>query len=565
MMRSEKRTGSKPVQRMSGSGKKPPRRRRRAGFFYKLLMLVLLLTLWPFGLIMLWRRKVRWGATTKLLTSIVTLAACVVLFGFALTVNTDNAQYTQIQDNVNVFLDDAADSLVHFGSILENRGSIALEGAKELREVIWSQERLYLADALDRGSDCALQVRQFVSGLFTSGSEGSGDSDPSKEPSTQNSPSVSPSVSATPEPTPRPIVELNVHTDDETLPIYIPTSTADNSEGQVLTSGILARLGNLEAGALPTPKPTLEPVDFTVKPAADAIVYYNDSGRYYHMKTACGSMKSAHEHRFAEVLESGHQPCNSCGSPVMELLDEPYIVWVDENDLAHLSNECEHFAGSWRLISAEDAIEANYSGCDLCAADAYLSALAEGKDISIHAPVSEEDSATTSEGENVPTSDPVKAEPTPTVKATSSPTVEPTPSPTAEPTPSPTPQLIVPKATLKPAGEALVYHSSNGRWYHSYNRCSGMTGGDAYTLAECVDNYKCCNACDAPEADLVGQACLWQDESSLCHVSDECTQFKGQYHLVLRDEALAEGLEGCELCGADEYLVPNTKIDASNA
>ena len=57
-------------------------------------MLILLLTIWPFGLLMLWQRKVRWSAVTKLLTSLVTLAACIILIGFALTVNTNNPRYT---------------------------------------------------------------------------------------------------------------------------------------------------------------------------------------------------------------------------------------------------------------------------------------------------------------------------------------------------------------------------------------------------------------------------------------------------------------------------------------
>jgi len=68
MMRSEKRSGSGPAHRSPSGGKPPRRRRKRAGFFYKLFMMILLLTIWPLGLLMLWRRKVRWGVVTKLLT-----------------------------------------------------------------------------------------------------------------------------------------------------------------------------------------------------------------------------------------------------------------------------------------------------------------------------------------------------------------------------------------------------------------------------------------------------------------------------------------------------------------
>ena len=94
MMRSEKRPGHGPSAGNSGGNRPPKRRRRRAGFFYKLITLLLLLTLWPLGLLLLWRRRLRWGALTKLLTSIVTLAASIILIGFALTVNTGNPAYT---------------------------------------------------------------------------------------------------------------------------------------------------------------------------------------------------------------------------------------------------------------------------------------------------------------------------------------------------------------------------------------------------------------------------------------------------------------------------------------
>ena len=55
MMRSEKRPGS------YGGGRQPGRRprRKRAGFFYIFLTLLVSIILWPVGMVMLWRRKVR--------------------------------------------------------------------------------------------------------------------------------------------------------------------------------------------------------------------------------------------------------------------------------------------------------------------------------------------------------------------------------------------------------------------------------------------------------------------------------------------------------------------------
>lgn len=160
-----------------------------------------------------------------------------------------------------------------------------------------------------------------------------------------------------------------------------------------------------------------------------------------------------------------------------------------------------------------------------------------------------------------PTEKPTEA-PTdvPTAEPTQAPTDVPTAEPTQAPTEAPASETASPAATLKPAGEATVYHSSNGEWYHTFNRCSGMTGGSAYTLAECTENFKCCNACGAPKAELVGQECLWKDEKNICHTSDECSAFEGLYQLILLDDAMTHGYIACSECDADAYLVHETVI-----
>ena len=105
MMRSEKRDGYR-YGGSSSNGKKP-KKRRRAGFFYIFLTLILSILFWPIGMILMWRRRLRWKLTTKLLTSIVTLALCVLLYGFALTYPTQDPKLMRIQDSANDFLDNA--------------------------------------------------------------------------------------------------------------------------------------------------------------------------------------------------------------------------------------------------------------------------------------------------------------------------------------------------------------------------------------------------------------------------------------------------------------------------
>src|SRR5699024_7820476 len=108
MMRSEKRPG------YSGGygGGRPPKRRRRGGFFYALLSVLASALLWPVGMVLLWRRCLRWQVTTKLLVSIATLFVCVIGYGYALTVPTGNPDVTRMQDAVNDFLDDASQAVV---------------------------------------------------------------------------------------------------------------------------------------------------------------------------------------------------------------------------------------------------------------------------------------------------------------------------------------------------------------------------------------------------------------------------------------------------------------------
>lgn len=597
MMRSEKRSGSGPAHRSPAPEGKPPRKRKkRAGFFYKVFTMLLLLTLWPVGLMMLWHRKLRWGAFTKFLTSIVTLAACIVLLGFALTVNTGNPQYTKVQDNINSFLDVAADKLINFGDIASEQAEIAFETASNLGEALWESSKVDLANGIDAGVALGQQLKTSILSLVE------GPETETDEPAQANAaPEATAAITA---PTPEPTAE-------------------------------------------PTPEPTPEPLVFTVKRAADATVYYNEGGKCYHMTSACGSMQSSVEHTLGETLEESNHRCTICGTPDKAILDEEHIIWQDADAIAHLSDECSEFAGSWKLMPAAEAIEKDLLSCTVCAADAYLEALANGDEMTVEAAVSATATpAPTEEPTPEPTEAPAEAEPSaeaadsesgeptiealpaeeteaepaaaetqpaesesveieseadetvaaeeatpapatqkpsattagdmqiivtldepaaePSVTEEASATAEPAATEVPVPTEAPEPEVVLPNVLLKPAGEATVYHSIEGTLYHSFNRCGSMLGGGAYTLAECAGTHKACRACSAPAAELIGKACLWQDAQDLCHTSDLCSAFSGKYRLVLRDDALAAGFSGCTECHADEYLVPNTLINAED-
>ena len=571
MVRSEKRP--RPGSHLSGDqgGRRPPRRRRpKAGFFYKLLTVLLLLVLWPIGLILLWRRKLRWSGLTKLFVTIITLVACAMLFGTALTIETNNPTFNAAQNRVNVALDTATDAVVDFSVRLGERVQLSLDALEQLNAMQNSAARNQLADTIDQGLELAQNVRASVESLLGIKPGEPGDVQPTGEiadeieatdrPEDTEAPEGDAEATKAPEAaaTSAPAAEITVAAADEELPVYIPEGTPDPETGAEIVSGMLSRAGILDIGALPdpTPAPTPQNLSFAVKPAADAIVFFNiGSGRYYHMTNVCGSMKDADTHTFAETLENIHQPCERCTPPEKELLEETYIVWLDESDTAHLSDDCAAFEGQWSIVSAAEAIEEGYAGCAACDADRYLQALENGLEVTLEEYLPAPEAQESPEAGEEPTSEPAPS-------ATPEPTPEPTPSPTPAPTPEPSPQVVTPRETLKPAADAIVYHTTNGRFYHMREQCTNMTGAKPYTLQECVEGgFKKCNTCSAPDPAALEQLSLWLDEDDVCHVSDECEYFVGLYSLVNRDDALNDALVGCTHCGAVDYLIPFSTIN----
>ncbi len=544
VMRSEKRPG---YGGSAGGGRNNRRKPRRpkAGILYILLTFLILLVVWPVGIVMLWRRKVRMTAGTKLLISLLTLCVSVFLIVFALTIHVDNPKYTEFQDKANDWLNRAAADVAVAGDAAYKKGVETWDVMTDCADLAAKPVMNNLADGIDKAVELTGGLRDKL--------RGTPDATPSPEPADTAAPEVTPDVTdALPE-----IIEIS-----------LPENTPDPDSGKPLSNGTLTAAGEFkpdetpaptdtpaptpeptpeptptdepedgediqwttaeEAAATeePTPTPTAEPTptptpeptptpvpDVPVKAPGDATVYYNKEGKLYHMRSSCKKMTSAKPHTLAEAVEAGKQKCNACGSPDAAVLEAKDVVWADEKKVFHTTDECAKFEGQWTLIALEDALKGEYTPCPECRADIYAI---------------------------------VNAEPTPT--------------PTPEPTPVPEAEKVSPAATLKPAGDARVYHSSNGKFYHRRSVCQGMTGSKAYKLSEITSKYRRCKTCDAPDTALVGKKCLWMDEDGLCHTSDECAKFKGAYTLIERDEALEAGKAGCPDCGADEYLVPNTVL-----
>ena len=89
VMRSEKR----PAYGSSGSGGRKPKP-PKAGAFYILMTLIISILIWPVGMVMLWRKKVRMQTGTKLLISLLTMCASVFMIVFLLTVRVEDERFT---------------------------------------------------------------------------------------------------------------------------------------------------------------------------------------------------------------------------------------------------------------------------------------------------------------------------------------------------------------------------------------------------------------------------------------------------------------------------------------
>ncbi len=572
MMRSERRA----------SYNRAPRRRRRrpGGFIYGLVAIIVSIIIWPLGMAMLWARRLKWSAGVKLIASALTLILCMCWIGFALTVQTGDSRITYIQDKVNAFLADSAGVVTEKGEKLAD--DVTTAGGELLA---------YASDNLPAAAEWVNDTIhagwEAVAGLFGGENDDriapvDADVTATPEPSNAPEPDVTPEITDEPTPTPGPQITpeaaADVPTDEPTEeptdepteePAEAPTDepTEEPTEepaptdepvkvaaGTPAPARVTAQPTQLNIEADPTPAPT-------VKPAGQATVYHSSNGKCYHMAANCIGMTGAPAYTLEDSISAGFRSCGNCGSPAADILsEEETVVWLDESNIYHTSDECPNFSGVWSLVTITDACAADAAACSACGASSYAPENGRIAEITSPEPTAEPTAEPTEEPTEAPTAEPTaESIEEPTEEPTAEPTEEPTAEPTEEPMPAPTIDVSALPA-VKSAGEATVYYTTNGVAYHRAATCVGMSGAKEHTLSEAVSaGYRACGNCQVPAEELLSadEPVMWVDETSVFHATDECAQFNGEWTLMTITDAYAAGCTPCAVCCmAGDYAVP---------
>lgn len=389
MLRSEKRPGYQPP--------KPPRKKFDWGnFIYALVTLVLLVVLFPVGLIMLWRRKLRWQGHVKLLSTLVGGCAFILFAAFLITVPVENENLRKAQNGTREALASAQEFIVDtFDRGVENvtrfvggAQSMAEKGATYVRarsaalvysalgEVSWSWIDTGTEPVPSSGPNASMPSAAATTGL--------------PESTIGATPAPTMIASATPTPAATQVAVASIDVSASTPIPTMPPIEATNVPFTPEPTGVLA----------PTPAPTVAPV--TVNPALlpkidsmnNAVVYYTTDGTYYHRESVCGSMSNGKAHTLSEAISKRKQSCPWCLPVTKDMIDTPEAVWVnDDTKLIHISAVCEQLASLWTAMTLTDALSEGGRPCEECGAYHYVNKLAFHSDDSLEPITTTGDSA----------------------------------------------------------------------------------------------------------------------------------------------------------------------------
>ncbi|MBQ8110443.1 MAG: hypothetical protein IJ124_09825 [Clostridia bacterium] len=499
MMRSEKRTGSR-----NGSNRRPPR--KRAGFFYIFITLLLCLILWPVGMVMLWRRKVRLQAGTKLLISLLTLCLSVFLIVFALTVPINNPEFTAFQDRANDWLDQAASNIAAAGDSAYRKSTETWQIMSDFSKAGADLALTKTADLMDKGIDVAGKARLGVEKLLHGNAPAA-----TEAPQITDAPEITvmPATDA-PKPTP---------------------SDAPHTDAPSASPAVEAEAGGIDIH-LPGQAPDVQ----TAQPLAAGTLHADGSFTPDGLSENAVSAPEATKAAEPEVW-----------TPVEDVTEAPAEAATEAPAEAPAEAATEAPAGE----PAEAATEAPAEAPTEAATEAPAGEPAEA---ATEAPAGEPTEAATV----APAEEPAEAATEAPAQNPLAVLVENTEAPDGdgvmvpvEPTPE------APNAAVKPASAATVYYFKDGsKGFHVGAMLHGMNNAPAHTLAEAfADGKTPCKSCGMPDKDILSEENIaWLDENQLIHTTDECAAFAGDWQLIPLAEAVEAGYAACPDCGADAYV-----------
>ncbi len=575
MMRSEKRPGY---------GNTPPQKPKRS-IWYQILTILLLIVLCPVGLILLWRKRLKWPGAVKLLATLLSIAMLFVELGAALWYPFEDERIKAVQQTAAAAIEQAvgtgAEYIEEFSGRAAGNWNAFWSNSREIGAAAGNHALGMLLDVIASPSPDPTIVppmqltpgedSEAVSGLIskpTATATAEPTATPTVEPTATPTaeptatptaeptatPTAGPTATPTAEPTATPTAESTATPTAEPTatptvePAATPEASANVLERPTPSASVNPTLDPAASAtpvppvtptpsptptAIPTftPAPTAEP---TINPAniprlqdaGEMIVWHTSDGKYYHKTSVCGSMSNASRHTLASAIANGKKACPYCNPVAAEWAreDEP-TVFVSTDNYWHVRIGCESNTDTYEPKLLEEVRGSyRYAPCDACGSRYYLNGV---------------------------------------------PSFETEPAATAAPgaTDAPVKEEVIPEAMT--AGGVLVWHTSNGKWYHKASKCGSMSNASQHTLASAVAKGKTacpyCNPISEDWADL-NEEVVFVSSKSVWHIDDGCSaNTAGSAIMTMKAARADSALTACSRCGADHYINGNPHSEAASS
>ena len=260
---------------------------------------------------------------------------------------------------------------------------------------------------------------------------------------------------------------------------------------------------------------TINPADIPeLQSGGEVIVWHTSNGKYYHKGPVCGSMSNASEHTLKSAVAAGKKACPYC-HPVEEgwAKEKRPTVFVASDNYWHVRVGCESNTDACMPMLLDEVRGSyKYAPCDACGSRYYVNGV---------------------------------------------PSAAPEATQTLEPGATSAPATQEPIPEIKKAGEVMVWHTSNGKWYHKASKCGSMSNASQYTLASAVSKGKtACPYCHPINEDWAetNEEVVFVSANSAWHIDEACSANSGEYTVMTLTAACADGsLSACRVCGAQHY------------